>query len=112
MVYIRNPGLRKQFEEERERLFLEHKVDECCAVRESLLFHGSERDIINTIVEENFTVEHQANCGREKTMLFGRGVYMSPLPGVSMMYGHTLLLCKDLLGKFQIYHPTGLLYKS
>merc|ERR1712119_197978 len=42
---------------------------------------------------------------REKSMLFGVGVYLSPLPGVSMMYGDGLLLCKVLLGKYEEYHP-------
>ena len=107
VVHLTNPGLSQQFEEERQLLLKQRKVDEHGLVRETLLFHGSENENVNIIVEENFSVEHQPVGKREKTMLFGRGLYMSPLPGVSLMYGETLLLCKVLLGKCQTYQPTG-----
>jgi len=107
VVHLTNPGLSQQFEVERERMLKEGKVDEHGLVRETLLFHGSENENINIIVEENFSVGHKPGGGREKAMLFGRGLYMSPLPGVSLMYGDTLLLCKVLLGKCQTYQPTG-----
>jgi len=108
VVGLNNPSLRQQFEEERQRLGGQGKVDEHGLVRETLLFHGSENENIKIIVEENFSVAHQPGGKREKAMMFGRGVYLSPLPGVSLMYGETLLLCKVLLGKCQTYHPTGL----
>jgi len=107
VVHLTNPALSRQFEAERARLLKERKVDEHGLVRETLLFHGSENEKINIILEENFRVDQQPGGGREKAMLFGRGVYMSPLPGVSLMYGETLLLCKVLLGKCQTYQPTG-----
>ena len=34
-------------------------------------------------------------------MVYGRGVYMSEFPGVSLMYGNGLLLCKVLLGSVE-----------
>jgi len=107
VVHVNNPDLSREFEEEKLRLLKQGKVDEHGLVRETLLFHGSENENINIIVEENFSVDHQPQGKREKTMLFGRGLYMSPLPGVGLMYGQTLLLCKVLLGKCQTYHPTG-----
>jgi len=45
---------------------------------------------------------------RGKLILFGKGVYFSELPGVSLMYGENLILCKVLLGKCQKYYPNGL----
>ena len=42
VVGLTNPGLSHQFEEERQRLLEEGKVDEHGLVRETLLFHGSE----------------------------------------------------------------------
>ena len=42
VVGLNNPSLRQQFEEERQRLGGQGKVDEHGLVRETLLFHGSE----------------------------------------------------------------------
>jgi len=40
-------------------------------------------------------------------MMFGRGVYFSELPAVSLMYGNGLILCKVLLGNCQDYRPVA-----
>ena len=58
-----------------------------------LLFHGTSWESLNKIAENNFSVDHLP-LERGKVMLFGRGVYLSELPGVSLMYGDNLLLCK------------------
>lgn len=38
-------------------------------------------------------------------MMFGRGVYFSELPAISLMYGNGLLLCKVMPGKSEIFKP-------
>ena len=64
---------------------------------------------INLIFRNNFSVDHepvlQGDTVRTKKMMFGRGVYFSELPAVSLMYGDGLLLCKVLLGACQEYRP-------
>ena len=40
-------------------------------------------------------------------MLFGRGIYFSALPGVSLMYGSGLILCKVILGHCEQFQPRG-----
>ena len=84
----------------------EAKLNEYGKVPEKYFFHGSSLENINIIVEDNFSLDIMPR-NNEKSMLFGAGVYLSPLPGVSMMYGEGLLLCKVLLGKSEEYHPTG-----
>merc|ERR1711994_1002465 len=72
------------------------------------MYHGSSLESINKIVSEGFCLDSEPeDAARRKLMLFGRGVYLSPLPGVSMMYGDGLLLCRVLMGKSEVYHPTG-----
>jgi len=109
IVYIRNDKIAQDFENQRARFLEEAKVNEHGRVGERLLFHGSSMENINIIVEQNFSVDvlPRNSEKREKSMLFGVGVYLSPLPGVSMMYGDGLLLCKVLLGKSEEYHPSG-----
>ena len=41
--------------------------------------------------------------------LFGVGIYLSALPGVSLMYGPALLLCKVLPGRAETFRPDGTL---
>ena len=48
-------------------------------------------------------------AGRSKLNLFGVGVYLSALPGVSLMYGPALLLCKVLPGRAETFRPDGTL---
>jgi len=109
IVYIRNDKIAQDFENQRAKFLEEAKVNEHGRVEERFFFHGSSSQNINIIVEQNFSVNvlPRNSEKREKSMLFGVGVYLSPLPGVSMMYGDGLLLCKVLLGKSEEYHPTG-----
>ena len=111
IVYIRNEQIAQDFENQRAKFLEEAKVNEHGRVPERFFFHGSSSQNINIIVEQNFSLEvlPRNSEKREKSMLFGVGVYLSPLPGVSMMYGDGLLLCKVLLGKSEEYHPTGTL---
>jgi len=109
IVYVRNEKIAQDFENQRAKFLEEAKVNEHGRVPERFFFHGSSSQNINIIVEQNFSLDvlPRNSEKREKSMLFGVGVYLSPLPGVSMMYGDGLLLCKVLLGKSEEYHPTG-----
>jgi len=106
IVYISNSAIEKQFEKQRKTFESEGKVDKYGNVPEFHLFHGTTNESINKIVETNFSLDHLPKT-RGKLMLFGTGHYFSELPGVSLMYGECLLLCKVLLGKCQRYHPNG-----
>jgi len=106
IVHIRNPEIEEKFEEQRKIFENEGKVDKYGNVPEYHLFHGTTNESINKIVESNFSLDHLPNT-RGKLMLFGTGSYFSELPGVSLMYGECILLCKVLLGKCQRYHPNG-----
>ena len=104
VTHIDNGDQAKLFEEKKKEFLEEGKVDEFGSVRETFLFHGSSMESINKIVEGHFDIDCRGDQGR---MLFGRGVYFSHLPGLSLMYGEGLLLCKVLLGKCEVFHPQG-----
>ena len=106
VVYIRNPNLETQFEAMKSKFKSEGKINAFGDVEESLLFHGTSNEALNKIVENNFSLE-QLPSERGKLMFFGRGMYFSQLPGVSLMYGTGLLLCKVILGKCERYFPNG-----
>ena len=96
IIYVDNNETKKQFERQKEKFSKEGKLDKYGNVAEVLLFHGTSWESLNKIVEDNFSVDHLP-LERGKVMLFGRGVYLSELPGVSLMYGENLLLCKASL---------------
>ena len=106
VVYIRNPQLETLFEAMKSKFKSEGKVNAFGDVEETLLFHGTSNENLNQIVENNFSLEHLP-AERGKLMFFGRGMYFSQLPGVSLMYGTGLLLCKVILGKCERYFPNG-----
>merc|ERR550532_1926532 len=64
-------------------------------------------------MKTNFQIDHlpvqqtNQNDVRDKKMMFGRGVYFSEIPAVSLMYGNGLLLCKVMLGKCETFKPQG-----
>jgi len=106
VVYVKNETIEKTFNELKKKFAREGKVDKYGKVQELLLFHGTSNESINKIIENNFVID-KSPAERSKAMLFGRGVYLSELPGVSLMYGDNLLLCKVILGKSEIYYPNG-----
>jgi len=107
IVHINNQDLERNYENQRQLFENEGKVDKYGNVPELLLFHGTTNENINKIVEDNFNIDILP-MNRGKLMLFGTGVYFSELPGVSLMYGESIILCKVLLGKCQKYYPNGL----
>merc|ERR1719195_178253 len=106
--YIRNPKLEKMFEVQREK-FLEENKD----AREVLLFHGTSMSCVESILKTNFLIDHlpvqhtNKKDLRDKKMMFGRGVYFSELPAVSLMYGNGLILRRVLLGNCHEYRPVA-----
>ena len=107
ITHIDNGNQAKLYEEKKKQFLREGKVDEFGSVRKTFLFHGSSMESINKIVEGYFDIDFSTSRGVQGRMLFGRGVYFSQLPGVSLMYGEGLVLCKILLGKCELYHPQG-----
>jgi len=107
IVHINNQDLERKYESQRQLFENEGKVDKYGNVPELLLFHGTTNENINKIVVDNFNIDNLP-MNRGKLILFGKGVYFSELPGVSLMYGESLILCKVLLGKCQKYYPNGL----
>ena len=72
-----------------KRLFKEQgKVSQDRKVKELLLFHGTKKESLNSILENNFDL---GLCVR---MAHGDGIYMSEHPEVSFGYGDQLLLCR------------------
>ena len=106
IVYLENQELMRAFEEKKIQFEEQGKVDKYGNATEKLLFHGTCNESINKIAEDNFSLSALPE-ERGKIMLFGRGMYFSELPGVSLMYGDKLLVCKVLLGKSQKYFPNG-----
>ena len=106
VVYIRNPKMETQFEAMKSKFKTEGKVNAFGDVEETMVFHGTSNENLNQIVENNFSLDHLPT-DKEKLTFFGRGIYFSPLPGVSLMYGTGLLLCKVILGKCERYYPNG-----
>ena len=98
LVYIRNTQLETLFEAMKSKFKSEGKVNAFGDVEETLLFHGTSNENLNQIVENNFSLEHLP-AERGKLLFYGHGMYFSQLPGVSLMYGTGLLLCKVILGK-------------
>ena len=80
---------------------------------ETLLFYGTTVSNIEGIINNGFNLESvpqqrtQDNQRRKKGSVFGRGIYLTTLPGMALMYGNRLLLCKVLLGKSKNFVPTG-----
>ena len=106
VVVVQNEAIEKAFNDQKKKFATEGKVDKYGKVPEHFQFHGTAFENINKIIEENFKID-MTPTHREKAMLFGRGIYLSELPGVSLMYGEGLLLCKIILGKCQKYYPNG-----
>merc|ERR1712126_125273 len=106
IVYVKNKTIEVEFNEQKAKFSRQVKVDKYGKVPEYFLFHGTANENINIIIEDNFDICHNPD-DRSKSMLFGRGVYLSQLPGVSLMYGEGLLMCKVILGKCQKYYPNG-----
>ena len=74
VVYIRNPKLEAVFEAMKAKFKSEGKRNAFGDVQESLLFYGTSNDILNKIIENNFSLEY---FPKGELNLFGRGFYFS-----------------------------------
>ena len=113
ITYIENDESTMQYEEQRKLFKQQGKVNKDGKVDEMLLFHGTAISSLDNILASNFVVDaipvqqNTMNETRKKTMMFGRGVYFSEMPSVSLMYGNGLLLCKVMLGSCEVFRPQG-----
>ena len=113
ITYIENDDTAAKYEEQRKMFEEEGKVDDKGKVTEVLLFHGTAVASVENILTENFIMDavplqlNTQNEARKKAMMYGRGIYFSELPAVSLMYGNGLLLCKVMLGNCEVFRPNG-----
>jgi len=102
--YIRNPQIEEGYEAEKKRFKIEGKQ-----VAETLLFHGTAVASVDSILKNNFSLDHspiqQQESSRDKRSMFGEGIYFSEMPAVSLMYGNGLVLCKVILGDCETFTP-------
>ena len=113
--YIENDEIMMKYEKQRQLFKEQGKVNNHGEVDELLLFHGTSAANLDKILSTNFDLDanpsqqHYNNETRHKNMMFGRGVYFSEIPSVSLMYGNGLLLCKVMLGACDVFKPRGIL---
>ena len=107
MDYIKNAKLEEGFLARKEKFEVEGKGKE-----EVFLWHGTDPSAMEPILRDNFDIESapvqpELGAGRKKKMQFGRGIYFSEVPTVSLMYGNTLILCRVVLGACQNFTPVA-----
>merc|ERR1719510_974915 len=113
ITYIENDETTRRYEEQRDQFRQSGKVNDAGKVDEVLLFHGTAVASLDNILASNFMLDalplqvNTLNESRKKTMMFGRGVYFSEIPAISLMYGNGLLLCKVMLGDCEVFKPQG-----
>ena len=104
ITYIHNQTNLQQYEEQKKSFLYQGKTNRCGNVNEVLLFHGTTVSCLNSIATHNFDINASpqqlttTNQTRKKSMIFGKGVYLTEIPTLSLMYGNGLLLCKVLPG--------------
>ena len=108
VTYLQNMALQGEYNKIREE-FKNAKKN----TNETLLFHGTTVSNIEDIINNGFNLDSVPqqrttdNQQRKKGSVFGRGIYLTTLPGMALMYGNGLLLCKVLLGNRETFVPTG-----
>ena len=86
MDYIKNVKLEKRFLAQKEKFQIEGRGEG----EEVLLWHATNPSALEPILRDNFDIESSpaqpelAGGGRHKKMLFGRGIYFSEVPMVSI----------------------------
>lgn len=113
--YIENDEIMMKYEKQRQLFKEQGKVNNHGEVDELLLFHGTSVANLDKILSSNFNLDanpiqqHYNKETRQKNMMFGKGVYFSEIPSVSLMYGNGLLLCKVMLGACEVFKPHGII---
>ena len=85
--YIENKNLEDQFNAKKEDFRFANRD-----ANEVLLFHGTSPGNTDNICTGNFILQVS------NRFVFGRGIYFSKCPNVSLQYGKDLILCRVLLG--------------
>ena len=113
ITHIENERSTQAYENQKRKFKEEQKVEADGSVKELYLFHGTSISNLHKIATENFIIDAypiQKNAQdevRKKTMIYGRGVYLTELPALSLTYGDGLLLCKVLPGRCHGFNPRG-----
>jgi Fe2+ transport system protein FeoA len=89
--YIENPKLEEQFIAKKQRL-----LSLGCNGAEQLMFHGTHPANTHNICTGNFNL-----AVKSKRFAYGRGIYFSQCPNISLGYGSDLILCRVLPGLSQ-----------
>ena len=102
--FVMNQSLEEAYTRQREIFRNEGKT-----IREVFLFHGTAAANVDSILRENLSMElsSEQQC-KERKRLFGKGIYFSQYPAVSLMYGNGLILFKVLLGNCELFTPKPL----
>ena len=104
VTYIENQQNELIFEAQRKLFSRQGKLNKGGKVEERLMFHGTSEESLRRLLEENFDLDSEPRqvIGqqklRPKSNVYGRGVYFSDLPRVSLIYGDILVLCRVLVG--------------
>ena len=92
ITYYSNPMLEKKFDDKIQE-FKKNGFNADCIFG----FHGTGPSNVDSIMQKNFQIgliaQNTGNPGQ-----YGAGIYFSEIPEVCFHYGHSLLLCKVLLG--------------
>ena len=112
ITYIHNDKMELEYAIQKAVFKMQGKLNPHGNVKELLIFHGTAYENIESIINSNFCIDSSPfqegeSQGRKKSMLFGRGIYFSEIPGVSLMYGSGLLLCKVIVGNCDLFKPKG-----
>ena len=92
ITYYSNPMLEKKFNDKVQE-FKKNGYNADCIFG----FHGTSTSNVDNIMQKNFRIDLIAqNTGNPGQ--YGAGIYFSEIPEVCFHYGHSLLLCKVLLG--------------
>ena len=94
--FIAHPKLFSDYEEEKQK-YKSHNNP----INEKLLFHGTHAASLNKILDDNFKLTADP-VNRQKSNIYGKGIYFSEFPAKSLQYGEALLLCKVILGKEEV----------
>ena len=89
--FYENPPLMQRFNKKSAEFKMKYQ-----GIKEGkmvLAFHGTQKQHIDEIVEHNFSME------KIKRAAYGRGIYFSEFPDISLGYGKSLLLCMVLPGR-------------
>ena len=88
--YIENDNLISNYNKQKELFKNQGKVNDRGEVEEILLFHGTHPCNLENIVNSNFKldavpVQKISDKTRQKKMKYGKGIYFSELPSVSLV---------------------------